>query len=134
MFTVIIQNVNQIYFSLQSHNGKRISLTQYEIKTFKGLTLQEANSYKKYIPLGLSVFIQEDKSFIQASYEVINTDEPTENTSEIVENKNSFSYSADDLQALKKEELKELCLEVDIDVRRKTKLELIDKLVEYYGL
>lgn len=134
MYKVTIQNINQIYFSLQNHKGKRISLVQYEVQTYKGLTLQEANSYKKYIPLGLSVIIQEDKSFIKASYEVINTDEPIENTSEIVENKNSFSYSVEDLQALKKEELKELCLKVDIDIRRKTKLELVDKLVEYYGL
>lgn len=132
MFTVIIQNVNQIYFSLQSHNGKRISLTQYEIKTFKGLTLQEANSYKKYIPLGLSVFIQEDKSFITTDFEVVDTDDSVE---EIIEdNKNTFNYSLEDLQDLKKDELKTLCLEVNIDVRRKTKLELINELVEHYGL
>ena len=132
MFTVIIQNVNQIYFSLQSHNGKRISLTQYEIKTFKGLTLQEANSYKKYIPLGLSVFIQEDKSFITTDSEVVDTDDSIE---EIIEdNKNTFNYSLEDLQDLKKDELKTLCLEVNIDVRRKTKLELINELVEHYGL
>ena len=134
MYKVTIQNINQIYFSLQSHKGKRLSLVQYEVLTFKGLTLQEANSYKKYIPLGLSVIIQEDDSFIPVSYEVINTDEPIENTSEIVENKISFSYSVEELEALKKEELKELCLEVGIDVRRKTKLELINKLVEHYGL
>lgn len=134
MYKVIIQNINQIYFSLQNHQGKRISLGYYEIRTYKGLTSQEANSYKKYIPLGLSVIIQEDNSFIQASCEVVNTDETIEDTSEIVENKNSFNYSVEDLQALKKEDLKELCLEVDIDVRRKTKQELIDKLVAYYGL
>lgn len=134
MYKVIIQNINQIYFSLQNHQGKRISLGYCEIRTYKGLTSQEANSYKKYIPLGLSVIIQEDNSFLQTSYEVVNTDETIEDTSEIVENKNSFNYSVEDLQALKKEDLKELCLEVDIDVRRKTKQELIDKLVAYYGL
>lgn len=134
MYTVIIQNVNQIYFSLQSHSGKRLSLTQYEIKTFKGLTLEEANSYKKFIPLGLSVFIQEDKSFISTDFNIIDTDESIENTSEVVEDKNSFIYTIEDLHDFKKEEIKKFCLDVNIDVRRKTKLELINELVDYYGL
>lgn len=130
MYKVIIQNINQIYFSLQDHKGKRISLTQYEMRTFKGLTLQEANSYKKFIPLGLSVLIQEDKSVIIVD-DIVEVDDTI---LEVDDNLNKIKYTLDELQELKKAELRELCLDVGISISKKTKAELIDELVDYYGL
>lgn len=132
MYKVIIQNVNQIYFSLQDHRGKRLSLTQYDIKVFEGLTLKEANSYKRYIPLGLSVLIQEDNSFITADYKVIS--EAIEIIPEPLEEVKSIFYTIDELNTLKKDELRELCTKVGISISKKTKAELIEDLVKYYGL
>ena len=140
MYKVVIQNVNQIYFSLQDHNGKRLSLTKYEIRKFHGLSLSEANHYKKFIPLGLSVFIQDD-SFIESDFKVIDDilDEVEEKEVEEkeVEEKEVevlFPYSKDSLKELKKAELRDLCLKVDININKKTKAELIEDLVAYYGL
>lgn len=130
MYKVIIQNVNQIYFSLQDHNGKRLSLVKYEIRKFHGLSLSEANHYKKFIPLGLSVFIQDD-SFIESDFRVIDNilDEVEEKEVEVL-----FPYSKDSLEELKKAELRDLCLNVGININKKTKAELIEDLVAYYGL
>ena len=145
MYKVVIQNVNQIYFSLQDHNGKRLSLTKYEIRKFHGLSLSEANHYKKFIPLGLSVFIQDD-SFIESDFKVIDDilDEVEEKEVEEkeveekeVEEKEVevlFPYSKDSLKELKKAELRDLCLKVDININKKTKADLIEDLVAYYGL
>jgi len=131
VYKVTIQNINQIYFSLQDHKGKRISLTQYEMLVFNGLSQSEANSYKKYIPLGLSVIIQEDNSFICTDYKVVET---VEVKPEIVEVNKSFNYSIEDLKLFKREDLRALCLDVNIDIKRKTKAELIEELVNFYGL
>ena len=135
MYKVVIQNVNQIYFSLQDHNGKRLSLTKYEIRKFHGLSLSEANHYKKFIPLGLSVFIQDD-SFIESDFKVIDDilDEVEEKEVEEKEVEVLFPYSKDSLKELKKAELRDLCLKVDININKKTKAELIEDLVAYYGL
>lgn len=147
MYKVTIQNINQIYFSLQDHQGRRLALSKLEVRVFNGLTLEEANSYKKYIPLGLCVLIQEDEDFVEATYNIINsddTDEVIDSIDEVeevaevdeveVEEVASVQITLDELQSLKKNELRELCDKEGIKWNGKTKAELIELLVAHYGL
>ena len=142
MYKVTIQNINQIYFSLQDHQGRRLALSKLEVRVFNGLTLEEANSYKKYIPLGLCVLIQEDEDFVEATYNIINsddTDEVIDSIDEVeeveeVEEVASMQITLDELQSLKKNELRELCDKEGIKWNGKTKAELVELLVAHYGL
>lgn len=142
MYKVTIQNINQIYFSLQDHQGRRLALSKLEVRVFNGLTLEEANSYKKYIPLGLCVLIQEDEDFVEATYNIINsddTDEVIDSIDEVeeveeVEEVASVQITLDELQSLKKNELRELCDKEGIKWNGKTKAELVELLVAHYGL
>ena len=147
MYKVTIQNINQIYFSLQDHKGRRLALSKLEVRVFNGLTLEEANSYKKYIPLGLCVLIQEDEDFVEATYNIINsddTDEVIDSIDEVeevaeveeveVEEVASVQITLDELQSLKKNELRELCDKEGIKWNGKTKADLVELLVAHYGL
>ena len=142
MYKVTIQNINQIYFSLQDHQGRRLALSKLEVRVFNGLTLEEANSYKKYIPLGLCVLIQEDEDFVEATYNIINsddTDQVIDSIDEVeeveeVEEVASMQITLDELQSLKKNELRELCDKEGIKWNGKTKAELVELLVAHYGL
>ena len=147
MYKVTIQNINQIYFSLQDHAGRRLALSKLEVRVFNGLTLEEANSYKKYIPLGLCVLIQEDEDFVEATYNIINsddTDEVIDSIDEVeevaeveeveVEEVASVQITLDELQSLKKNELRELCDKEGIKWNGKTKADLVELLVAHYGL
>ena len=144
MYKVTIQNINQIYFSLQDHQGRRLALSKLEVRVFNGLTLEEANSYKKYIPLCLCVLIQEDEDFVEATYNIINSDDTDEvidsidEVEEVAEVEDvevaSAQITLDELQSLKKNELRELCDKEGIKWNGKTKAELVELLVAHYGL
>ena len=144
MYKVTIQNINQIYFSLQDHQGRRLALSKLEVRVFSGLTLEEANSYKKYIPLGLCVLIQEDEDFVEATYNIINSDDTDEvidsidEVNEVAEVEEvevaSVQITLDELQSFKKNELRELCDKEGIKWNGKTKAELVELLVAHYGL
>lgn len=136
MYKVTIQNINQIYFSLQDHQGRRLALSKLEVRVFNGLTLEEANSYKKYIPLGLCVLVQEDEDFVEATYNIINSDDTDEVIDSIdeVEEVASVQITLDELQSFKKNELRELCDKEGIKWNSKTKAELVELLVAHYGL
>ena len=129
MYKVTIQNINQIYFSLQDHQGRRIALSKLELRVFNGLTLEEANSYKKYIPLGLCVLIQEDENFVEANFEVIE-----EMQDEIVEEIQDNIPTKEELEAMLKPELRDLARKAGIKWTGKPKAQLLEELVEYYGL
>lgn len=145
MYKVTIQNINQIYFSLQDHQGRRIALSKLELRVFNGLTLEEANSYKKYIPLGLCVLIQEDENFVEANFEVIEEtqeevieevqDEIVEETQEeVVEEMQDNIPTKEELEAMLKPELRDLARKAGIKWTGKPKAQLLEELVEYYGL
>ena len=75
MYKVMIQNVNQYYFSLQDHDGVRISLKKLDFRVFNGLSKKEAEHYKKYIPLGLSVIIEECKDVVEVEFKEVEEQE-----------------------------------------------------------
>ena len=129
MYKVTLQNLSQYYFSLQSHKGKRLSLSLREIKVFKNLSNEEANYYLRYIPLGLSVIIEElvsnptviEPIIIEPVIEEPVIEEPVKHTRE-------------ELEDLKKADIRVIAEELGLDVAKKTKAELIDMLVNYYGI
>ena len=129
MYKVTLQNLSQYYFSLQSHKGKRLSLSLREIKVFKNLSNEEANYYLRYIPLGLSVIIEEVESnptIIEPIIVEPVVEEP------VVEE--PVKHTRDELEDLKKADIKVIAEELGLDVVKKTKAELIDMLVNYYGI
>ena len=129
MYKVTLQNLSQYYFSLQSHKGKRLSLSLREIKVFKNLSNEEANYYLRYIPLGLSVIIEElvsnptviEPIIIEPVIEEPVIEEPVKHTRE-------------ELEDLKKADIRVIAEELGLDVAKKTKAELVDMLVNYYGI
>ena len=129
MYKVTLQNLSQYYFSLQSHKGKRLSLSLREIKVFKNLSNEEANYYLRYIPLGLSVIIEElvsnptviEPIIIEPVIEEPVIEEPVKHTRE-------------ELEDLKKADIRVIAEELGLDVAKKTKAELIDMLVSHYGI
>ena len=135
MFKVILQNVNQYYFSLQTHKGSRISLSLRETVVFRFLSNNEAQYYVKYIPLGLSVIIQPDNQNIIEVDVVENVVEISDNSvSEVIDNSNTIKYTLEDLQALKKAQLKEIATDEGINTDYLTKQEILDLLVSHYGM
>ena len=132
MYKVMIQNVNQFYFSLQDHNGIRLSLKRLDFKVFNGLSKKEADHYKKYIPLGLSVIIEECKDVVEVEFkeveeEVIEIPVIIEEVQEQVIK--CPKYDREELEDMKKEELRELAKKEGFKVSGTKKVELIEMLV-----
>jgi hypothetical protein len=129
MYKVTLQNLSQYYFSLQSHKGKRLSLSLREIKVFKNLSNEEANYYLRYIPLGLSVIIEE----FEANPTVI---EPIiiEPVIEEPIMEEPVKHTRDELEELKKADLRVIAEGLGLSISKKTKAELVDMLVNYYGI
>ena len=134
MYKVTLQNLSQYYFSLQSHKGKRLSLSLREIKVFKNLSNEEANYYLRYIPLGLSVIIEElvsnptviEPIIIEPVIEEPVIEEP------VIEE--PVKHTREELEDLKKADIRVIAEELGLDVAKKTKAELVDMLVNYYGI
>ena len=129
MYKVTLQNLSQYYFSLQSHKGKRLSLSLREIKVFKNLSNEEANYYLRYIPLGLSVIIEELVSNPTVIEPIII--EPVIEEPVIEE---PVIHTREELEDLKKADIRVIAEELGLDVAKKTKAELVDMLVNYYGI
>ena len=144
MYKVTLQNLSQYYFSLQSHKGKRLSLSLREIKVLKNLSNEEANYYLRYIPLGLSVIIEElvsnptviEPIIIEPVIEEPVIEEPVIEEPVIEEPviEEPVKHTREELEDLKKADIRVIAEELGLDVAKKTKAELIDMLVNYYGI
>ena len=135
MYKVMIQNVNQFYFSLQDHDGIRLSLKRLDFKVFNGLSKKEADHYKKYIPLGLSVIIEECKDVVEVEFkEVEEVQEKVIEIPVIIEEVQEQEikcpkYNREELEDMKKEELRDLAKKEGFKVSGTKKAELIEMLV-----
>lgn len=137
MYKIILQNNYQYYFSLQNHLGRRLSLSLEEVKIYKGLSREDANFYLKFIPLGLSVIIQpedvDEKDFIaDPNIEIV--EQPVEIEPEVVEDAPVVNYSREDLESLKKAQLKEIATQEGLKTDYMTKAEILEVLVAHYGI
>ena len=131
MYKVMIQNVNQYYFSLQDHDGVRISLKKLDFRVFNGLSKKEAEHYKKYIPLGLSVIIEECKDAVEVEFKEVEEQEVVIEIPVIVEEVQEVKpkYIREELEEMKKEELRELAKKEGFKVSGTKKADLIEMLV-----
>lgn len=131
MYKVMIQNVNQYYFSLQDHDGVRISLKKLDFRVFNGLSKKEAEHYKKYIPLGLSVIIEECKDVVEVEFKEVEEQEVVIEIPVIVEEVQEVKpkYIREELEEMKKEELRELAKKEGFKVSGTKKADLIEMLV-----
>ena len=130
MYKVTIQNTCQYYFSLQNHLGKRISLSLLDFKVYNHLNIKEAEYYKKYIPLGLSVIIEQEAIEVQG--EIIDVEDMVEISDEInsdVVEVEVKKYILEELEDLKKAELRELADKEGLNHKGLTKAEIIELLV-----
>lgn len=131
MYKVMIQNVNQFYFSLQDHDGIRLSLKRLDFKVFNGLSKKEADHYKKYIPLGLSVIIEECKDVVEVEFKEVEEEviEIPVIIEEVQDEIKCPKYNREELEDMKKEELRDLAKKEGFKVSGTKKAELIEMLV-----
>jgi hypothetical protein len=141
LYKVTIQNTCQYYFSLQNHFGKRISLALLEFKVYNHLNIKEAEHYKKYIPLGLSVIIEQEplgpfiiieQEAIEVQGEIVDVEDIVEISDEVnsdVVEVEVKKYVLEELEELKKAELRELADKEGLNHKGLTKAEIIELLV-----
>lgn len=131
MYKVMIQNVNQFYFSLQDHDGIRLSLKRLDFKVFNGLSKKEADHYKKYIPLGLSVIIEECKDVVEVEFKEVEEEviEIPVIIEEVQDEIKCPKYNREELEDMKKEELRDLAKKEGFKISGTKKVELIEMLV-----